>query len=90
MDYHTCPNRTRQFEIKDFYTDEDKCTYCGSISPQKFLILIKSGIKVRIDKVNKVFIIDNSMKFHYNHCDVETQDKIASMYKNGDIKIIGG
>lgn len=87
---HVCPDRTRQFEIKDFYTDSGQCTYCGCLSIEKFLEYIDKGFSVKLDPENKIIYIPeaNNMRICFNHLSNIEQGMISELYKIGKLKIM--
>ena len=90
MDYMVCTLRNRQFEIKDFWTLSERCTYCGSIKPEYFFKLIEQGYAVRSDKFTRSFslAIDKNIKFCYEHFSHEDRLKLADMYKDKKITVV--
>lgn len=86
MNYFVCPKRDRQFEIKDFWTTANRCSYCGSISPDLFIKLALSGKFVTMVKINKTFVIGD-MVMRYDHCTSEQKVEIKKMYDNNLINL---
>jgi len=91
MEYMVCPLRTRQFEIKDFWTTTNRCTNCGSISPDDFFNLLNEGYSVRWNKETKVFTFTGDKQyyhFNYNHLNHEDRITIQHMYNEKKITLI--
>ena len=91
QEFHVCPYRTRQFEIKDFYNQAGQCTYCGSISPTEFFGYIDKGCSVKLDDKDKIIYfpeIGPNVKLCFNHLNMEEQGMLSECYKMGKLKIM--
>ena len=91
MDYMVCPLRNRQFDIKDFWTNSEKCSYCGSIKPEYFFELINEGHSVKSDKLTRTFKFTGDkqfLKFCYEQLNHEEKIKLNEMHKEKKITLI--
>ena len=91
MEFMVCPLRTRQFDIKDFWTEAGRCTYCGSISPEEFFKLVEDGFSIRLDRVNKSFNFTGNKShivFHHSHLDDDQRDRLTKLYNEKRITVL--
>lgn len=86
MNFFICPNRNQNTTMKDFWTEEGKCTYCGSIQPDKFIEKIMEGKEILVDKVNHLMYTDDRV-FSMEHCDDSQREIIKNFYETGMMKV---
>ncbi|BCG50253.1 hypothetical protein [Ralstonia phage RP13] len=89
----TCGRRLNIAQDADHWREDGTCSYCGSISGEKALELIKNGATVTpTDKNYKMYINDGNgsdIKFYFHHftptqcqefCDLMRDHKMKIMY----------
>lgn len=87
MNYFKCPHRTRQPEIKDFWTDAHRCTYCGAINPEKFIDAIMKGKEIVFGSKTKKFYLDD-IEFDHEHCTDEQFKEVKNFYESNLMRIV--
>lgn len=69
----------------DFWTTQNVCCYCGSMSPSEFIQRVGVGQPVRMIKETKMFVFDDGAKFHFRHASPDEQREIMTLHKAGKI-----
>ncbi len=88
MNTFTCPSREKIVSyIKDFWTEEHKCTYCGCIDPEKIIEAIVKEEEITFNSTEKAFYL-GELKFDYKHCNPDQADIIRNYYDSKLMKIV--
>jgi hypothetical protein len=89
-----CPRRIENPSIFN-YPDSDEwrsdgtCSYCGSISPEKFFEAIADSVEIGpTDKSYKVYVkLPGFAKFYFQHLTDEGRDRFIKLHNSHVIKI---
>lgn len=84
LKFQTCPRRINEngpwekTENIDMWDKDNKCTFCGSLHPKKFLESIKKGVKLTpTDKTYKCYLLSD--KFYFQHFNDEQQSEFINL-----------
>ena len=90
-----CPRSFADIEAgKDPYEEyngERCCTYCGSLHPERFMTLIKEGVRlIPTDKSYKAYLEcdpHGMQKFYYEHLNDAQMQEFVSLFAEYKIKM---
>jgi hypothetical protein len=85
-DTFACPEREKAGVVPDFWTNNEQCTYCGSITYDAFIAKLDI-LTVGYDGVKKIFMFDDGSKFHFKHADEHQREILQLLYKEGKMRI---
>lgn len=95
MNTHNCPRRSETFGllrpahngVNDHWRADGTCSYCGSLSPERFLELAESGVELGpTDKNYKVYVGTNE-KFYFKHLSEEQMLKFIDLSNSRKLKL---
>ena len=97
MEYFVCPARKTPSAIKDFFTTQGVCAYCGrtthedgpvNISYDTFLRLVEAGEPFTADRVKRSFKDSTGNIFLLSDASPEQQQHILELWKQGTLKVL--
>lgn len=90
-DRHRCPRRVLEFgpwqrTDWDTWREDDTCSFCGSLRPEKFFELVEAGEEViPTDKSYKAYV--GKYKVYFQHFDDQDQQRFIDLYNRGRMNI---
>lgn len=92
----TCPRRIEGFgplcdEIdEDYWMDDNKCSFCGCLNPDKFMERVKNGDQLDpTDKNYKVYLLDPWNKFYFQHLPQDQMKEFIQLLNDKKLNIAG-
>lgn len=78
--------RGRSTVAKDYWRENNTCSYCGGMSPEALFANIEAGVEaVPTDKNYKIYV--GQWKFYFQHLDEPGMLKFIDLYNNGKINM---
>jgi len=91
MSEFNCPHRFMPTAEKDLWRGDHTCSYCGSLSPEKFFEAIEKGDEVDpTDKDYKAYVGGGPLgvqKFYFDHLSEEERKHFVTLLNDGKIKV---
>lgn len=88
-DTFTCPRQAETgFDGEATWHDDGTCSYCGSLSPEKFFEAIGAGNEIGpTDKNYKVYVKPGHRKFYFQHLDEDGKRRFIDLLNEGNVVI---
>lgn len=89
----TCGRRKDPFafgagvENEDYWRSDETCSYCGSMSQERFFELVGQGVEIGPTDKNYKAYVDGHRKFYFQHLDEAGRDRFLELHNAGAMNL---